>query len=97
MPFIIMLFGSLILYAFIRAAVRAPGQALGKKFQSLGQMEGKSLDEICAVVGQPTSMSAVGNGKTLYQWMESGFHIAILFDTNKTFAGITSVYGGIVS
>ena len=96
MVFIIPIIIGLIIYAIISAGVRAPGNALGRKFQSLGQMEGKTLDEICAVVGQPISTAAMGNGKTLYQWSATGFHVAILFE-GQAFAGIASVHGANVS
>ena len=41
-----------------------------------------------SVVGPPNSVSAAGNGKTLYQWLAAGYHIALLFD-GETCEGVT--------
>jgi hypothetical protein len=96
MVFIIPLLLGLVLYALISAGVRSKGTQLGKKFQSIGDMKGKTLDEIRAVVGDPVSTSNVGNGKTLYQWAAPGFSVALLFE-GQMFHGISSAYGANVS
>jgi hypothetical protein len=74
------LIGGLILYAIISVVVRSPGSFLRTKFQSLGTLRGKSFQTIVASVGPPTSRSGAANGKTLYQWMATGYHIALIFD-----------------
>lgn len=69
-----------IVYWFITRSVTSPGRAMQRKFVSLGNMKGKSLNQIESVVGRHSSVSEIGNGKVLYQWMATGYHIAIQFD-----------------
>jgi hypothetical protein len=74
---------------FFLRDVRAPGRHLAQKFVSLGKMTGKTRNEIQAVVGPPNSISAMAGGKVLCQWMATGYHIAILFDSTGQFIKIT--------
>lgn len=69
-----------------------PGRQLAIKFKSLGDMTGKTLNEIVSVVGQPTARSLMANNAVLYQWQATGYHIAILFDANERMLKITSEY-----
>jgi hypothetical protein len=85
---LIPLIGGLILYVVIQALVKAPGSNLQGKFVGLGTLKGRTKDEIISVVGPPNSISAAANGKTLYQWIATGYHIALLFD-GSTCEGIT--------
>jgi hypothetical protein len=87
------LVGAIVVGGAISAAsqkqdVTAPGRELHKKFVSLGNMTGKTRDEIIAVVGQPTSISELAGGKTLLQWQATGCHMAVRFAGNM-FDGIT--------
>jgi hypothetical protein len=50
-------------------------------------MTGKTREEICAAVGQPSSVTALPQGKELLQWMASGYHIALRFE-GETFEGV---------
>jgi hypothetical protein len=79
MEFIIPIIGGLILYLIFSEIVKVPGQNLQRKFISLGTLRGLSKKHIISVVGQPNSVSAVGDGTTLYQWIDTGYHIALLF------------------
>lgn len=79
-------------YAIIHAATLAPGQSMAKKMQGLGNIMGRPLDEITAAIGPPNSVSATvtpDGGKTLRQWMASGYHVAMLFDADDKCMGIT--------
>jgi hypothetical protein len=69
--------------------VTAPGRALAARFQILGDMTGKTTDQIIAVVGLPTSRSSMAHGQTLLQWQATGYHIAMLFDAEGRFVNIT--------
>lgn len=72
--------GGLLLYGLINAAVKAPGIALAKKFASLGDLRGRSLDEIVRSVGPFQSRSqGQGEGHEIIQWLQSGYHISLLF------------------
>lgn len=70
--------------------VTLPGRNLAIRFQSLGDMSGKTLQEIVAVVGPPNARAGMGNNRNLYQWHATGYHIAILFDANNRAVKITS-------
>lgn len=80
--------GGIVLYIIIHLIVQAPGAALHKQFEKLGNLQGKSLDEIIAACGKPQSISPVEGG-TLYQWISSGCHMALLFDEDNKCLGIT--------
>jgi len=80
MEFILPIVLGLVLFAITSALVRAPGRNLGAKFVKLGQLKGKTKTEIIAAVGPPNSTSATTGGRTVCQWMATGYHIALLFD-----------------
>lgn len=82
--------GGIIFYAIIQASVRASGVSLSKKFVSLGDLRGKTLDEIVSVVGEPNATTALGNGQVLKQWQATGYLIALLFDEKNICLGISS-------
>jgi len=71
--------GGLILYYVISGLVRVPGTNLQTKFRNLGTLKGRTRSEIEAVVGPPNSVSATADGKTLCQWMATGYHVCLLF------------------
>ena len=73
----------------MRIDVTAPGRALHGKFLSLGNMTGKTTNEIVAVVGRPNSISSMAGGMTLMQWQATGCHMALLFRADGQFVKIT--------
>lgn len=72
--------------------VTAPGRELHARFLALGDMRGKTAGEVIAVVGQPTSISSMADGKTLLQWQATGCHMALLFGADERFVKITHQY-----
>lgn len=86
--------GGLILYAIMGAVVKAPGTLLATKFATLGDMSGKTYDEIKKIVGAENSISSTVNeaGETvkIRQWISAGYHITLLFDANDNFICISS-------
>ncbi len=72
--------GGAISAAFQQSNVTAPGLELHQKFVSLGNMTGMTKDQIIAVVGQPSSISALPEGRTLLQWQATGCHMALQFN-----------------
>lgn len=91
---ILPLVGGLIWFLISSALVKAPGNMLQNNFAKLtqdsnGVIAGKTLAEIVAVCGNPSSVSPTGNGTILRQWMATGYHIALLFDENDVCIGIT--------
>jgi hypothetical protein len=70
------------------ASVTNPGKELHAKFVSLGTLSGRTKDEVVAVVGAPSSISAIGEGQTLLQWQATGCHMALRF-TGEICDGIT--------
>ncbi|WP_157968619.1 hypothetical protein [Streptomyces geranii] len=69
------------------------GQRLQRGFAELGNLTGRTLEEIVAVVGSPVSQSMAGPGQTLFQWQSGSYHIALLFEEGL-FAGIMSEDSG---
>lgn len=67
-------------------------------FVSLGDISGKSLEDLTSVVGEPNSISAAPDGGKLYQWMgvngSSAYHYAILFDAEGKAVGYTHQHVG---
>ena len=74
--------GGIIGYLIISSLVRTPGVALSKKFVSLGDMKGMTYEQIKSVVGPCSSISDIGNGQKLRQWIATGYHIALVFDSD---------------
>lgn len=89
MYFILPLLGGIILYLIISVAVRSGGAMLNKKFVDLGTLKGKSYTEIEKAVGKPNSISSVKDGKTIRQWLRTGYHIALIFDENDICEGVS--------
>lgn len=86
--------GGLLLYALTSASVKAPGQALNRKFVELGTLQGRSLQEIVAHCGNyksySTTIGADGKPVKIIQWMETSYHIVLLFDENDICLGVSS-------
>lgn len=72
--------------------MKSPGRSLATKFAELGDLRGKSLDEIVEVVGQPNGISAAESG-TVVQWMLMGYHIVLLFDNDGKCLGVSHEFG----
>ncbi|MEV6259288.1 hypothetical protein AB0M42_00750 [Streptomyces sp. NPDC051784] len=68
---------------------------LQQSFAELGDLTGRTADEIISSVGAPISQSMMGPGQTLLQWQSEGYHIGVLFDQGQ-FAGITSEDSGLL-
>ena len=69
-------------------SIVAPGRELHARFMSLGEMSGKTLDDVVSVVGPPSSSSSIAFGHTLLQWQATGCHVALLFDRNNQFVAV---------
>src|SRR5947208_1679107 len=74
------------------ADITAPGRLLHTRFIALGDMTGKTSQEIIARVGPPTSMSAMADGGKLLQWQATGCHMALKFGPDGRMMGITHEY-----
>ncbi len=59
------------------------GSRLQQKFVSLGNMAGKTDEEIFTVAGKPNGIAHMGEGRYIYQWSDTGYNIAILFEDRK--------------
>ena len=69
--------------------VTTPGRQLHQRFISLGDMTGRSAEEIIASVGSPNSISTMAHNQRLLQWQATGCHMALLFDDKDRFVKIT--------
>lgn len=94
MEFLWIVVGVVILGGII-GAMFASGQVqdVQRKFASLGEVPGKTRNEIEAVVGPPVAVSALPDGKKLLQWQiinqAGGYHIGLVFDQNDVCEGIS--------
>src|SRR5829696_6498691 len=50
-----------------------------RKFASLGRIKGKTLAEIEAVLGSPSSWSSLGNNRFCYSWSTKKYHTTLIF------------------
>lgn len=80
MTFVLILLGGVLVSALIQAAVKAPGNELARKFAAAGTLAGKTKTEIIELVGPPNGFTGLADGKTLCQWMATGYHIALRFN-----------------
>ena len=62
---------------------------LGNKFDQIGNLQGRTLEEIVGVVGPAKSRGAQAFGQELHQWILPPFHVALIFDHNGVCGGIT--------
>ena len=72
--------------------IMSEGKALAAKFGALGNLVGRSEEEIVAAVGPPNSRSSLATGQLL-QWQRTGYHIALIFDAGRC-GGITHEHLG---
>jgi hypothetical protein len=72
--------------------ITAPGGQLHDRFLGLGDLTGKTADEITAAVGRPSSISSLGYGQTVLQWQATGCHTSLVFDENQQFVEISHQY-----
>ncbi|MFD5618926.1 hypothetical protein [Streptomyces yangpuensis] len=56
------------------------GRKLAQGFADLGNLAGRSKDEIAAVVGPHSSFSVTGPNQVLLQWQSDVYHVALLFE-----------------
>ena len=85
--------GGVVLFLLIFLIVRLPGGMLQQKFVKLGNLQGKTYDEIVMACGLPKAQSSQvsEDGATIQvrQWMATGYHIVLLFDQNNICMGIS--------
>jgi hypothetical protein len=86
---IVTILGALVGLGVISLIVKAPGLGLQKKFEDLGELKGLTFQEIENKVGPPGAISAADGGKTVRQWLMTGFHIALVFDEDNICEGIS--------
>jgi hypothetical protein len=56
-----------------------PAKRLEKKFVGMNPLQGKTLTQIVAVVGQPKGTAQLADGRTLHKWVESPYTITLRF------------------
>lgn len=73
---------------------RAPssGRELSLRLLALGDLRGKSADQLIEILGPPSSISSMAAGRTLVQWQRTSYHVALLFDARGQFVKITHEY-----
>ena len=74
------LYAIAIVIALVVGIVNWLNQPSRGKIERLGDIRGKSLEQVIASAGLPQSYSAQGGGKLLAQWIAPGIHVALLFE-----------------
>ena len=74
-----------ILLAVIYAVKSA---RLQNRFQRLGAVKGRALEEILRIAGEPSHRTRLGANRELLEWRRVGFHIALAF-TDGLCDGVT--------
>jgi len=81
---------------FVGGVMQAKGNLLQKKFIDLGDLSGKSLNEIIEKVGTQSSFSTCAitdkdnEHGFLYNWTASGYSITLLFDSEYKCIGVSN-------
>lgn len=68
-----------VTWAIEHGTANNSGKRLHAKFAELGTLAGRTRDDIVAVVGPPSSMSRLAEGRVLLQWQAAGCHMALMF------------------
>ena len=88
-------FGIFIGY-FIAGLIGAKSTLLQNDFQALGNVRGKSLDDIVAAVGEYKSFTTCiitdkdNEQGFYYTWAENSYSVTLLFDKDKNCIGVSS-------
>lgn len=88
--------GGIFIGYFVAGLVGAKSTILQQNFKSLGDLRGKSYDEIAGSVGshtnyQSTKITDRDNAPGhLYTWVENQYAITLLFDADNNCIGVTN-------
>ena len=81
---------------FIAGLVGAKSTILQQNFQKLGDLRGRSIDDITNAVGSYTSRQAChitdrnNEAGTIYTWTEAKYEISLLFGSDNLCIGVKS-------
>lgn len=67
------------------SAIRS--RTLRRKFEALGRIPGRPLQEILRHVGKPSSRATLGAGREVLEWRRINFQVALTF-TNEVCDGV---------
>lgn len=75
---------ALIAYALIASILLALIYAirsarLRNRFRQLGELKGRTLEEVLKFAGQPSHRGRINAQRELLEWRQVGFHIALTF------------------
>lgn len=78
---------------FVAGLTSAKGNLLQQDFIAMGNLAGKTLDEIKAKVGEPNAINActvadTGKPGSLCTWTSAPYSITLLFDENNICLGV---------
>ena len=88
---------TLLLYGLLASVLLAVIYALKSarlrhRFQRLGSLQGRRLDEIVRLTSKPSHRSRLAPNREVLEWRRVGFHIALSF-TDGACDGVTYVEG----
>ena len=92
LPLIYGLCGGCFAGYFFAGLIGAKSKLLQKDFQKLGDLSGKSIEEICAAVGMYQRQTACkltdGSAGKLYTWVQDHYSITLIFDSEGKCVGV---------
>lgn len=78
------------LTAVLAIVYAARSVRLQNRFRALGQVQGRTLEEIVKQVGPPNHHTMLVNEREILEWRRVGFHVALSF-TRGVCDGMTDV------
>lgn len=61
-----------------------------KRLAILGELKGKTIDDIVAEIGEPDSRLPIANGD-FCQWVQFGYHLSLTFDKDGVCTAVDSL------
>lgn len=78
--FLVILAGVGIGWYVMDGIPKAQKKAMVEGFGSLGDLRGKTLAQISAVVGKPSGRASIAGSKVTYSWSTRGYYVTLEFD-----------------
>ncbi len=66
-----------------------PNLLMHQKFLALGNMQGKTSDEIVSALGGPSAVIRRDEGSTLMEWSARGSRVRLCFDEQRRFVKVS--------
>ena len=77
-----------------------PGRQLHQRFLRLGELDGRTCEQIISAVGDPCAVVPMSEGRILLEWQATGCRMGLLFDCDRRFVDVAhefAQYGPVAS